>query len=599
MEPVKRLAWFSPVVTDAGPPEALAMRYPTDAYTKAEPLRQALAVSTPTVVVVPDTDDGGALTAALNAASGQAPVVVLVEDVDAEARELRALRAGAAEVLAENADGATIERTLARAWARFDHDEAPGHNVVFLRESEARLRALIEALPDAIVRIDSTGLIRDFHVPDLFPTALLPPDVVGKYAQDVLPDDMKPPYAKAAIEAFMTGMPVTFRHTTMVEGLPRHHEVCCVSIGTDEVLALVRDQTVLVEAEEALRRQERLMRHIVSAMPVIVFALDGNARFELIEGKGLDDIGRTREELEGALVPEFFGDNVEIMEALSAALDGESGKSLVFLNDHYFDLWFNPVFDDEGLMTGVIGIAANVTDLIAAQAAVEASRGDLRELAAHLQHIREEERTAISREVHDSLGQMLTSIRLDAAWVARHLATADAATVQERLGRVDAQVDETIQRVRQIAQALRPGILDDIGLASALDWQTRQFAQRTGLACSVTDDLRLDEADLPEEAATALFRIAQEALTNVARHAEASAVTLHLEETDEALVLHIRDDGKGLDPEAIAHTRSLGMLGMRERAGILGGAVTFDGAPGQGTYVRATVPLPGSTSAAG
>ncbi|MEL7171036.1 MAG: PAS domain-containing protein, partial [Bacteroidota bacterium] len=297
MESVERLAWFSPVVTDAGPLEALATCYPTDAYTEAEPLRQALAAGTPTVVVVPDTDDGGALKAALNAASGLAPVVVLAED--AEAHELRALRAGAAEVLVANADAATIERTLARAWARFDHDEAPGHNVASLRESEARLRALIEALPDAIVRIDSTGLIRDFHVPDLFPTALLPPDVVGKYAQDVLPDDMKPPYAKAAIEAFMTGMPVTFRHTTMVEGLPRHHEVCCVSIGTDEVLALVRDQTVLVEAEEALRRQERLMRHIVSAMPVIVFALDGNARFELIEGKGLDDIGRTREELEG------------------------------------------------------------------------------------------------------------------------------------------------------------------------------------------------------------------------------------------------------------------------------------------------------------
>ncbi|MEM8560292.1 MAG: sensor histidine kinase, partial [Bacteroidota bacterium] len=279
------------------------------------------------------------------------------------------------------------------------------------------------------------------------------------------------------------------------------------------------------------------------------------------------------------------------MDALATALDGRAGETLVALRGHHFDLWFRPVFDRDDELTRIIGVAANVSELVATQAELEDSRGALRELAAHLQHIREEERSALSREVHDRLGQMLTSLRLDVSWVARHLDRADTEGLQARLARVNTQIDETIQHVRHIAQALRPSILDDIGLASALEWHAQQFADRAGVACTVTASLDTDEADIPEAAATALFRIAQEALTNVARHADATEVGLHLEEADGDLVLHVIDDGRGFSLAADAPVRSLGLLGMRERASILGGTVAFEGEPGVGTHVRAAVPL--------
>ena len=233
----------------------------------------------------------------------------------------------------------------------------------------------------------------------------------------------------------------------------------------------------------------------------------------------------------------------------------------------------------------VISMLRDVTDLRENEAALERSQAELRALAAHLQDVREEERTRLSREVHDVLGQQLTAIRLGIGWFGRHYS--DDQVAQARLAETRETIDETIRHVRQIAADLRPGVLDDFGLASAVQWQATRFEERTGTACPVDVHGRTEP---PRGVATAAFRVLQESLTNVARHAEASRVAVTLVLGADSVRLVVSDDGRGFDASR-AKRRSLGLVGMRERAGALGGRLDVRGVPGQGTVVECTLPF--------
>ena len=239
-----------------------------------------------------------------------------------------------------------------------------------------------------------------------------------------------------------------------------------------------------------------------------------------------------------------------------------------------------PVGPDE-----VISMLRDVTVLREHETALERSQTELRALAAHLQEIREDERTRLSREVHDVLGQQLTAIRLGIGWFGRHYADDEAATA--RLEDVRATIDETIRHVRQIASDLRPGILDDFGLASAVEWQAARYEERTGTVCTV--DVQ-GHTEPPREVATAGFRVLQEALTNVARHAEAGRVAITVILDPRSVRLVIADDGRGFDTDR-AGRRSLGLMGMRERAGALGGTLDVRSAPEHGAVVECTLPF--------
>lgn len=215
------------------------------------------------------------------------------------------------------------------------------------------------------------------------------------------------------------------------------------------------------------------------------------------------------------------------------------------------------------------------------------SREQLRALSVYLQYVREEERTRIAREVHDELGQALTGIKLDLAWLAVRLPRSQRPML-EKVADMSAHIDATIQAVRRIATELRPGILDDLGLVAALEWQANEFQGRTGITCRVTSSL--PEEQLDADLNTAFFRIFQETLTNVIRHANASRVDVHLAPVDDTIVLTVRDNGRGITPSEIRDRRSIGLLGMGERAALLGGKVDIRGAPGQGTAVTVRIP---------
>jgi PAS domain S-box-containing protein len=233
-------------------------------------------------------------------------------------------------------------------------------------------------------------------------------------------------------------------------------------------------------------------------------------------------------------------------------------------------------------------ILRDVTEQKRAEAELESSRAKLRALAARLESIREEERTRLAREVHDQLGLALTSLRFDLSWLSRQIRPEETAQ-RDKVLEMTASVDETIRQVRQMATTLRPTLLDDAGLVAAIEWQAHDFERRTGITCRVVSDL--DDHAIDKDLATAVFRIFQEALTNIARHAGATSVEVWLPRPAGQVTVSIEDNGRGITRDEIEDIQSIGLLGMRERAMRLGGDVTFASGLEAGTRVTIVVPL--------
>jgi signal transduction histidine kinase len=211
----------------------------------------------------------------------------------------------------------------------------------------------------------------------------------------------------------------------------------------------------------------------------------------------------------------------------------------------------------------------------------------LRAFAAHVESVREDERTRLAREVHDELGQALTGLKMDLAWLEKRLPRKQ----EEAAGRIKSMfpsIDATIRSVRRISSALRPQVLDDVGLIGTLRWQANEFQIRTGIRCKI--DLPVEEPDLDRARSTAAFRILQEALANVARHAGATRVDISLRVDADHFILKIADNGRGVSEAELRDPKSLGLLGIRERAFLLGGNVEIEGKVGEGTTVTLSIP---------
>jgi PAS domain S-box-containing protein len=247
------------------------------------------------------------------------------------------------------------------------------------------------------------------------------------------------------------------------------------------------------------------------------------------------------------------------------------------------------VYDDLGRITGHLGIQRDITDRHRSAEEIAQSREELRALAARLESVREEERTRIARELHDELGQALTGLKLDLAWMERRLNRHSPSELGQRCASLLGRLEEVMIQVRRIVTELRPSVLDQLGLADAIEWQAQDFAARTGLALDLQIDCR---CDLPPDAmASAVFRILQEALTNVAKHANATRVRVALRTDAGTLSLDVSDDGRGITREEQRGSHSLGLLGLRERARAWGGALTISGDGSSGTTVALRLPL--------
>jgi len=356
--------------------------------------------------------------------------------------------------------------------------------------------------------------------------------------------------------------------------------------ATSGYLVHVRDITERKRAEEGVKAERQRLFGVLEALPAMICLLTPDHRVAFANRSFRDKFGESL----GRPCYEFcFGETApcEFCQAYQVLETGQPQRWEVITGDGSVLDVYDMLFTDTDGSKSILEMNIDITARKRAEEALCDTQERLSALASYLQTAREEERTHVAREIHDEFGQTLTALKMDFSWLTRRLPQRRA----DLLAKVNAMsglVDGAIDMVRRIAAELRPGLLDDLGLVAAIEWYAQEFAERAGLAC----ELRLGDQELmlDRDLATALFRILQEALTNVARHAGATRVEIALDAQPECLTLVVRDDGKGIDPAQVFAAHSLGLLGMRERARVLGGEVAIEGNPGQGTTVTARIP---------
>lgn len=362
------------------------------------------------------------------------------------------------------------------------------------------------------------------------------------------------------------------------------------------VQGIARDITEKKMAEEALRESEEKFRSLAEKFPSMIF-INKIGKIVYANKQCEEVMGYTREEFYSPdfdffrlIAPEFleksksfYSQHIKRKEVrpYEYALITKSGKRIEAILT-------TRLINYEG-DKAILGIITDITERKKAEMALGESREQLRNLAAHLQSIREEERASVAREIHDELGQALTALKMDLSWLDKKLPE-EQSPLLKKTKSMSQLIDSTIQTVQRLSAELRPGLLDDLGLLAAMEWQAEEFQKRTGIACELS--VSSQEINLDQERSTAIFRIFQETLTNISRHASATKAIVNLAEKGAQLELTIKDNGKGITEEKISDPNSLGLIGIQERVHFLGGDIDIKGIRNKGTTVTVSVPLP-------
>ncbi|MDR6376721.1 PAS domain-containing sensor histidine kinase [Paraburkholderia caledonica] len=344
--------------------------------------------------------------------------------------------------------------------------------------------------------------------------------------------------------------------------------------------------------------EARMMAIIRSSMEAII-TIDEQQRIVLFNPMAEQVFGCTAMEAIGASLERFIPERFRAAHArhveqfgVTGVSDRQMGRQRVLsglrANGEEFPIEASISQTRDGGARLYTVMLRDVTERVRAEHAQQRAREELRELSANLQKIREDEKTRIARELHDDLGQQLTALKMDISSVEETLGGSAGELVRDHLQGMRRLIDATVASVRRIAADLRPVMLDDLGLIPAVEWLANDFTNRYGI--DVERDIETGDARFSPAGATALFRIVQEALTNVARHADATLVTLSLRAGDEAFVLRIADNGQGAHRDGELAGKSFGLLGIRERAHMLGGAVDIQTSQGNGFALSVTIP---------
>jgi PAS domain S-box-containing protein len=355
----------------------------------------------------------------------------------------------------------------------------------------------------------------------------------------------------------------------------------------------VREITERRGIEERLTFQSFILNNVRDS--VVVADLEGRVRFWNQGAEAL--FGYTKDEMLGQSVTILYvedGDNAaRLAEDRNRVLRGEdaTGEWLRRRKDGS-TVWVHSkrvvLRDADGMAIGILGVARDISEGKRTSEELLASHEQLRELAHRLRSVREQERAVMARQIHDELGQALSALHLDVAWLRARLTDEDV-VLEEKTRSMAALIETSIGRVRTLATELRPAVLDSLGLLAAIEWETQQFTRRTGIPC--THELPSDPSDVDADRSTDVFRILQEALTNVARHAGAREVVVTLRFWRNELQLSVSDDGRGITAAEIVSPQALGLVGMRERALLWDGAVEWRARDGGGTVVDLRLPL--------
>ncbi len=358
------------------------------------------------------------------------------------------------------------------------------------------------------------------------------------------------------------------------------------------VLGTFKDITDQRRAEAALREKELHLRSVITSAPIVLLALDRDGVFTLFEGKGTEDLGIKSEDVVGSTIEVFQSDIPQLKEVCNRTTSSEEFTALLNFRDAIFEVRHIPLHDTNGEFAGTTGVAINVTERIHAENALLASQKRLRELSAHLQSVREEERKKLARELHDELGQTLTALKIDLVRLGEKTRGDEKrlpAEIKNKIPAMITAVDAAMDTTRKVVAELRPGALDELGLAAAMEWQTGEFQKRTRIKCAL--EIEFDETGVCMNIKTAIFRILQECLTNITRHSEATAAKITLHDGGSRIFLEVEDNGRGFDHRQAESKQTFGILGMRERALLLGGTAEIGRGETGGARVSVSIPL--------
>ncbi len=465
-----------------------------------------------------------------------------------------------------------------------------------IEESEMRLRTILDTDPECIKLMDEDSCLLDINRAGLQMVEAEHKEIlIGKSVLPLVDTKQQKQFARMVKDAFKgKSDAIEFEMITM-KGNRRWCELSVVPfLNTDKkvisALGVTKDITERKQAETAVRVSEEKYRTLVeqAADSIALYdaagvLLDTNTSASRLLGYSREEFSQMR--LSDVLLPEEMAENPVQFDVLSA---GVSTVKIRRMRRKDGSVVITEVRSQQLPDGRFLSVIRDMTERIKAEEELKSSYKAVRSLTAHLQNIREEERTNIAREIHDELGQQLTVLKMDVAWLNKRFHGTDE-KVNQRLKDLLVMLDETVQSVRRISSQLRPSLLDDLGLTAAMEWQLGEFEKRAGIKTSF--NAPHDEIPIPEAAKTALFRIFQESLTNVVRHSGAKKLAVSLKEADHSLVMTIADNGKGFDPQKVGDKKTLGILGMKERTEMIGGTYVINSMPGQGTSVIVSVPV--------
>ena len=332
---------------------------------------------------------------------------------------------------------------------------------------------------------------------------------------------------------------------------------------------------------------------ILEALPFYVMLIDEHHRILQANSAVLEQLGVEPEAIISQYCPRVIHGQDEPWYACPLEEAVEKGHAIEReALDQKSGRWIRSAVYPTGRFTNdgsriFFHLVSDITDRKQAEEQIRTSREQLRELSLHLESVREEERTNIAREIHDELGQILTGLKIDLSWLTKRLPKEQLLLVEKTKSMYEL-IDIAVQTVKRISTELRPGALDDLGIAAATEWQAQEFEKRTDIKVqfkATPVDIVLDR-----NLSTAIFRIFQEALTNVVRHADATTVRVSLKKGKNGILLRVRDNGKGIEQKQIADPKAFGLIGMRERARFWGGEIRISGTPGKGTAIVVSIP---------
>ena len=469
-----------------------------------------------------------------------------------------------------------------------------------IRESEEKYRTLFEQASDGIFIADKAGNFIIVNPSGLRMSQYSMEELKERTIYDlVLPEELKKyPFRFSEMEG--SRVVRSERRMKRKDGKLVEVEITAKFISGGRFLAFVRDVSDRKKADKALRESEERYRTLVENAPEALVVYDvEKQKFVSVSESATRLFKMTEWELlkVGLLKvsPEFQPDgrssSEEMMGFINKAIEGEKPAfEWTHLdsngNEIPCEIWLVRLPSENKIL--VRGSIVDITERKKAAEEIRANSELLRELYSYSQNIREEERTHIAREIHDELGQQLTGLKMDISWINRKLQSQDH-EINEKLLATISLIDTTIQTVRKIATELRPSILDDLGLIAALEWQGEEFEKRSGIRVNFNSNLQ--DVSVQPNINTALFRIYQELLTNVARHSGASVVNTSLYIHEHKLYLSVEDNGTGFVTDQVAGKKTLGLRGINERTNLIGGVYEIKSKPGEGTFVLISVPL--------